>query len=92
VRAFVDETYTDDGDGVPSPFMREVALSGYEPACIEAIHEDAPVPLAVLLAGASYSDQWLPPWGRTAAASPTRRFASSRRTAWRVRKALRWST
>jgi hypothetical protein len=60
MRAFVEETYTEDGDGVPSAFMREVGLSGYEPGCIECVHRPAPVPLAELLAGASYSDQWLP--------------------------------
>jgi hypothetical protein len=60
MRAFIDKTYTEDGDGVPSQFIREVGLSGYEPGCIEAIHEDAPMPLATLLAGASYADQWLP--------------------------------
>ncbi len=38
MRRFIDETYTDDGDGIPSPFMREVGLSEYEPMCIEAIH------------------------------------------------------
>ena len=59
VRTFVDQTYTEDGDGVPSPFMREVGLSDYAPACIEAIHEDGPTALAQLLPGASYGDQWL---------------------------------
>jgi hypothetical protein len=59
MRAFVEETYTKDGDGVPSPFAREVGLSGYEPGCIECVHQPAPVPLPELLAGASYSDQWL---------------------------------
>jgi hypothetical protein len=60
MRAFVEQTYTDDGDGVPSAFMREVGLTGYEPPCIECVHRLVPVPLAELLAGASYSDQWLP--------------------------------
>jgi hypothetical protein len=59
MREFINETYTEDGDGVPSPFMREVGLSEYEPACIETIHEDKPTALAELLAGASYEDQWL---------------------------------
>jgi hypothetical protein len=42
--------------------MREVGLSGYEPGCIEAIRSESgqPIPLAELLAGASYADQWLP--------------------------------
>lgn len=60
MRAFIDKTYTEDGDGVPSQFIREVGLTGYEPGCIEAIHEGAPTALATLLAGASYADQWLP--------------------------------
>ncbi len=71
MRAFVEETYTRDGDGVPSEFAREVGLSGYEPGCIECVHRPAPAPLAELLAGASYADQWLPhlPPGRTADAA-----------------------
>ena len=68
MRVFVEETYTDDGDGVPSLFAREVGLSGYEPGCIECIERPAPVPLPELLAEASYSDQWLSrlPAGRQA--------------------------
>jgi hypothetical protein len=71
MRAFVEETYTEDGDGVPSAFMREVGLSGYEPGCIECVHRPDPVPLCELLAEASYSDQWLPrlPAGRLADAA-----------------------
>jgi hypothetical protein len=60
MRAFIDETYTEEGDGVPSAFIREVGLSGYEPGCIEAIYCVQPVSLSELLAGASYADQWLP--------------------------------
>lgn len=60
MRAFVEETYTEDGDGVPSAFMREVGLSGYEPGCLECIHRPGSIPLPELLAGASYSEQWLP--------------------------------
>jgi hypothetical protein len=59
LRAFIEETYTDDGDGVPSALMREVELSDYEPGCIEAFHSETPVRLAELLRGASYADQWL---------------------------------
>lgn len=59
LRDFIDETYTEDGDGIPSPFMVEVGQSEYEPMCIEAIHSGHPVPLTELLADASYSDQWL---------------------------------
>jgi hypothetical protein len=39
--------------------MREVGLGGYEPGCIEAIHSDHVASLTTLLAGTSYSDQWL---------------------------------
>lgn len=62
MRAYIDKTYTEDGDGIPSAFMREVGLSKYEPGCIEAIPSasGAAVPLGELLAGASYADQWLP--------------------------------
>lgn len=62
MRAYIDETYTEDGDGIPSVFMREVDLSEYEPNCIEAIPSTSgsPVPLSELLAATSYSDQWLP--------------------------------
>jgi hypothetical protein len=61
MRAYIDETYNDDGDASPSEFMREVGLSGYEPGCIEAIDSELgrPVPLRELLADASYSQQWL---------------------------------
>ncbi len=59
MRAFIDQNYTEDGDGVPSAFMREVGLSGYEPGCIEAIHHGQPVPLPDLLAQTSYADQWI---------------------------------
>jgi Immunity protein 22 len=30
MRQFIDQTYTEDGDGIPSSFMREVGLSEYE--------------------------------------------------------------
>ncbi|MFN0054802.1 MAG: immunity 22 family protein [Planctomycetales bacterium] len=62
MRAYIDETYSEDGDGIPSAFMREVGLSEYEPGCIEAIPSEcgSAVPLSALLAGASYSDQRLP--------------------------------
>ena len=58
---YLDQTYTEDGDGLPSSFMREVGLSHYEPACIEATISDLckPEPLSRLLSGASYSNQWL---------------------------------
>ena len=72
MRKFIDQTYTEDGDGVPSDFMREVGLYDYEPGCIEAIHRRRPAKLATLLKDASYADQWLPKIkdaGRTADAA-----------------------
>ena len=60
LRHFIDVTYTEDGDGIPLSFMREVCLADCEPTCIEAVHSDRPLPLPELLIGASYSDQWLP--------------------------------
>src|SRR5262249_6886449 len=59
MRAFVEETYSADGNGVLSAFAREVGLSGYEPSCIECVHRTSPSPLPELLAGISYCDQWL---------------------------------
>jgi hypothetical protein len=60
MRAFVEETCTEDGDGILSAFGREVAQSWYEPGCIECLHRAMPISVLELLAGASYSDQWLP--------------------------------
>lgn len=64
MRAYIDPDYDEDEDGdrIPSPFMTEVGLTRYEPMCIEAIPSKSghPVPLAALLAGVSYADQWLP--------------------------------
>ena len=66
MRAYIDPVYDEDdededGDLIPSPFMTEVGLTRYEPMCIEAVPSKSghPVPLAALLAEASYSDQWL---------------------------------
>jgi hypothetical protein len=60
MRKFIDPTYTENGDMVPSVFMEEVGLSCYEPRCIEAIHLGRRVTLSELLAGASCAEQWLP--------------------------------
>ena len=62
MREFIDETYTEDGDGIPSVFINEVGLDDYEPGCIEAYcsKNGDLVPHFDLLAGASYADQWLP--------------------------------
>ena len=59
MRGFIDPTYDEDGDNVPSAFMREVGLSGHEPMSIEATHSEQVEALPVLLGGASYSDQWV---------------------------------
>jgi len=59
MRTFIDQTYAEGGDHIPSSFMREVELKQYEPGCIEVIHADRPEPLAKLLSEASYADQWL---------------------------------
>jgi hypothetical protein len=76
---FIDKTYTEDGNGIPSPFMREVGLSEYEPDAIEAIHKGKPTSVAELLAGASYDDQWHAKVDGNA--SRSRRSACSLRTA-----------
>ena len=61
LRAYVDATYTPDGDGIPSAFMSEVDLHAYEPMCIEAIASaSGPIPVAELIAKCSWADQWLP--------------------------------
>ena len=51
MREYIDETYTEAGDGVPSALMAEVGLDEYQPGCIEAVRSDSgrPVPLAELL-------------------------------------------
>jgi hypothetical protein len=62
MRGYVDEAYTEDGDGIPSTFMLEVDLTDYEPNCIETIVSKSamPVPLSELMATLSYAEQWLP--------------------------------
>ncbi|MDN7880942.1 immunity 22 family protein [Burkholderia aenigmatica] len=59
MRAFIDEQYTEDGDGIPSAFMTEVGLRDYEPGCIEAIHRGSPVPVRQLLLGVSWESAWV---------------------------------
>ena len=59
LRAFVDPTYTADGDMVPSRFIEEVGLHGYEPATIEVTHAGAAVPVRQLLRDASWAEEWL---------------------------------
>jgi hypothetical protein len=61
LRKFIDMTYSEEGDGMPSPFIREARIEGYEPGCIEAVISEngSSVPLVELLVGVSYADQWL---------------------------------
>jgi len=60
LRAYVDATYTADGDGIPSAFMQEVDLHSYEPMCIEAVTSaSGPIPVGELIAKCSWADQWL---------------------------------
>lgn len=59
MRHYIEQTYTEDGDGIDSDFMTEVGLDDYEPGCIEAYHKAQPVDLPALLEGASYGDQWI---------------------------------
>lgn len=59
LQAFVTPTYSEDGDRVDSPFMREVKFTRYEPMCIESIHLEVAQPLGTLLADTSYYQQWL---------------------------------
>jgi hypothetical protein len=59
IYAFIDQTYTEDGERIPSRFMLEVELSDYDPMCIESFHSARPLPLAELLRGASFGAQWI---------------------------------
>jgi len=60
LRAYVDATYTADGDGIPSAFMNEVDLHAYEPMCIETVGSaSGAVAVAELIAKCSWADQWL---------------------------------
>jgi hypothetical protein len=60
MRRFIDQTFSEDGDGIASEFMREAGLdNGYEPSCIEAYWTAATIDVGSLLAGASYGDQWV---------------------------------
>src|SRR6266540_5197684 len=60
LHSFLDPTYTEDGDMLPSTFMREVGQSEYEPMCIERFLTDSPLAVNLLLADASYATDWLP--------------------------------
>lgn len=59
IREFIEETYTGDGDSLPSVFMEEVGLRGYEPACIEAAYSREVIPISQLLEKVSYATAWL---------------------------------
>jgi len=59
IRSFVDPKYTEDGDVVPSPFMSEVQLCSFAPACVEVVWVPRACPLPELLREVSYASQWL---------------------------------
>lgn len=56
---FVEPSYDDDGELVPSQFMLEADCEVYEPACMESVTSETSVLLSQMLKGASYDDQWL---------------------------------
>ncbi len=58
LRAYFDPTYDAQGCMVPSPFMREIGLSDYEPGRITAIRRDRPVRASRLLAHISRGKEW----------------------------------
>ncbi|MGC4042716.1 MAG: immunity 22 family protein [Armatimonas sp.] len=62
MRAYIDKSYTEDGEGIDSPFLIETGLENYDPMCIESVSSETgkPVPIATLLLGASWLGQWLP--------------------------------
>ena len=60
LRAYVDATYTADGDGIPSAFMEEVDLHSYEPMCIEAVTSASAPSWISLIAKCSWAEKWLP--------------------------------
>jgi len=55
---YLHPSYSEDGDMIPSDFIREVALTNYEPMCIEAVYEEEPTAVRHLVAGCSHADQW----------------------------------
>ncbi|MEV4280094.1 immunity 22 family protein [Actinoplanes xinjiangensis] len=59
LRTFVDPTYTDGGDAMPSRFMEETGLHAYEPCTIETIRAGEAMPVRQLLRDASWAEQWL---------------------------------
>jgi hypothetical protein len=59
LQAYLAPAYTEDGDAVPSPFFLETGLTDYEPSCIESALLASPAPLAELLDGVSYANNWL---------------------------------
>ena len=61
LEAYIDPVYIGQGSAQASAFMREVGLQDYEPDCIEAdmLEAGESLPLAQMLEGASYGEQWL---------------------------------
>src|SRR5262245_46677071 len=56
---FVTPTYSEDGELIPSQFMREIGLiDNYDPTAIESERFDRPLELLAAIIGFSYSDQF----------------------------------
>lgn len=59
LNSYLIPSYTEDGDLINSPFMKEVKLENYEPMCVEVVFEKANRPVKHLLEGISYYEQWV---------------------------------
>ncbi|MEM7105294.1 MAG: immunity 22 family protein [Bacteroidota bacterium] len=59
MRAFIDPGFTEDGDYIPSDLMKETQLFDIEPGFIEAVYEESPKVIRILLSESSYAEQWL---------------------------------
>lgn len=61
LESYIEPVYDAQGNAQASAFMREVGLQDYEPDCIEAelLEAGEVLPLAELLDGTSYGEQWL---------------------------------
>jgi len=59
VNEYIQPSYNEDGDQIDSPFMKEIALSFFEPSCIETTFENYSIELCKILQGSSYEEQWV---------------------------------
>ena len=57
LESYIEPTITLE-DVIDSVFMKEIALSDYEPMCIERIYKEKPWEIRKLLMRFSYSKQW----------------------------------